>query len=166
MAAPVDPFPNFVPAALADGDQVDARFTTLYNALDRTKVGLDAFSIKNAIVVQGLLSLDAWQSVAFTAGSWSPNSLEFYKDPFGIVRFKPKRYAITNPGINTQVALLPAGYRPGVTSYLGVHNGNGTTGWGYYSLSVSTAGVVSTTAQGLASGTVLDLAFAEFRAEN
>lgn len=173
MAAPVDPFPNFVPAALTDGDQVDARFTALFVALDRSKPsgGLDAASIQDGIVVPGLTVVDPWQALTLGgAGPWSPTTLEFYKDLMGIVRIKPKGYAVFS-GFSvpsgTVIATLPAGYRPGVTSYirfLYVQVGGPSSGYGW--CSVSTAGVI-TQGSPMSATTTFTLAFAgNFRAEN
>lgn len=121
MAAPVDPFPNFVPAALADGDQVDARFTALFTALDRSKVsgGLDAASIKDGIVVPGLTVIDPFQSLA--VAGFSGWSIDFHKDLMGITRIRRKAFvaaggvALTN---GATLFTLPVGYRPGVLSVL------------------------------------------------
>lgn len=143
MAAPVDPFPNFVPAALADGDQVDARFAALYTALDRSKPsgGLDAASIKDGILVQGLTVMDAWQSVSLVFGG----SLEFYKDLLSMVHFKPKTFPLpvaTYPA-GTVLATLPAGFRPGVTSVIHFMQVLSASGLGAGHLYLNTAGQLS-----------------------
>lgn len=144
MAAPVDPFPNFVPHAVADADQVDARFLALFNALDKTKVGLDAASIKNGIVVPALTVVDAYQSVALGNGL-SGFTLEFYKDLMGMVRIKRKPYL---PGATTVTAggtfcTIPSGFRPGILSHGRFEYfipGTGGSNYGWFS--VDTAGVM------------------------
>jgi hypothetical protein len=50
MTAPVDPFPDFQPGAIADANQVDARFKALYDALNGTNPGaLDLVTLSTAL---------------------------------------------------------------------------------------------------------------------
>jgi hypothetical protein len=168
MAAPVNPFPNYVPAALTDGDQIDASFATLYNALDRSKVGLDAASVKDGMLVPALLVIDPWQSVTLGGPTWSPNTLEFYKDSMSIVRIKPKAYVVSGSDVaNAVLATLPAGWRPGVTSYIRYVATNGANGIGTGSMSIDTAGVIRALGTGVGPANPnIRIVGGVFRAEN
>lgn len=144
MPAPTDPFPNFVPHAGALADQVDARFSTLYKALDRGQVGggLDPASIKDGIVVPALTVVDAYQSVALGNGL-AGFTLEFYKDLMGLVRIKRKPYI---PGVAVTVTAggtfctIPSGFRPGILSHGRWEYFNPPTnasGYGWFSIDTS-----------------------------
>lgn len=114
MAAPVNPNSNYVPHTTAVADQVDASFAPLYNALDKTKVGLDAASIQDGMLALGLLVQEAWQSVALVGATWTPATLEFRKDPLGVVRMRGVPHSISaNIGAGVTLTTLPVGYRPG-----------------------------------------------------
>lgn len=52
--APIDPFPDFVNGStVADGDQVDARFKALYDALDKTEQGINDDMIADSAAIDG-----------------------------------------------------------------------------------------------------------------
>jgi hypothetical protein len=53
---PVDPYPDFLPGQAARANEVDARFKKLYDALDKTILGLDATSIKDGVISTALLA--------------------------------------------------------------------------------------------------------------
>jgi hypothetical protein len=173
MAAPVDPYPNFVNNVdIADGDKVDARFSALYGALDKAATGLDENSIKNLAITTALLAAgavtaakieaqQAWQTANFTFGSWNLAGLVYYKDSLGFVHVRGDEVqCITNPGTST-FATFPGGSRPGNTQmFFAIRR---TTG-AHIPIEVTSAGAVRCVTA-LSDGEVYSFAPIGFRAE-
>lgn len=65
----------------------------------------------------------AWQASGFAnpggTGAWS-GSMEYYKDSFGIVRFRGQATMVGVPASPMNILTMPAGYRPGVNQYFAV----------------------------------------------
>lgn len=134
MPVPVDPYPNFVPGALADGDQVDARFLQLYRTLDPSVVGIDSTNIKdggvvtadladlavttaklaaNAVTAAKIEAQQAWQTVAWSAGF--PGNLTYMKDSLGFVHIRGDEHTTTGITAAAGLVTMPANFRPGST---------------------------------------------------
>ena len=122
MPVPVDPYPDFVNGTtVADGDQVDQRFKTLYDMFDPSQTGISEDNLNGASVGTTQLVDHAvtaakievqqpWQVLAVPA----IGNLNYYKDSLGIVHVQAIPY-VTAAAIvaNAGLASFPAGYRPG-----------------------------------------------------
>lgn len=121
MAAPIDPYADFVNGTIPDVDKFDARMKVLFDALDKTKVGLDANSFKTgAFTAVKFATAQAWQTTALSGLTWTaPALLSYYKDQIGMVRLRNEAlpYTGTFPAGTTTIGTMPAGYRPGVKIY-------------------------------------------------
>lgn len=120
MAAPVDPydFQNLV--SIVDAAQVNLRFRRLFDALDKTKVGLDGNSFKDgAFTAAKFVAAEAWQTLALSGGTWNPTTLAYYKDQQGIVRVRSDGILFTGTlSIGATLGTFPAGYRPVAKAYI------------------------------------------------
>lgn len=129
MPAPTDPydFQNLV--TIIDANLVNARFRRLFDALNKAVIGLDATSFKDgAFTAAKFAAAGAWQTIALTGVVWSPVNLSFYKDAMGVVRLRPEAFTtVAEIPASATIGTLPAGYRPGVLSYLTLWNVPGST---------------------------------------
>lgn len=129
MAAPVDPydFQNLV--SIMDAAQVNLRFKRLFDALDKTKIGLDGNSFKDgAFTAAKFLPFPGWSTVGLVNASgltWTaPALLSYYKDASGLVRLRNEKLAFTGTlALGTwTVGTMPVGTRPGVKTYCNITN--------------------------------------------
>lgn len=152
MPAPVDPydFQNLI--TIIDAKLVNARFKRLFDALDKTKIGLDANSFKDGAFTAVKFTHPAWQTVALGGVVWTPANLSFYKDAMGTVRLRPEGFATNvNLANGTTVATMPVGFRPGTLQYINLWLLRQTPMWG----SVDVDGTVKFVGGGPATGGAL-----------
>lgn len=174
MAVPVDPFPDFVNGStVADGDQVDARFKALYDALNPAQAGIDNSMVSPTAAIAGSKLADgsvtaakveaqqAWQTIALAGFT---GNLAYYKDSLGIVHFRGDIQTVgaSNTVSGATLATVPAGYRPSQTVYFTLQRLNISTTATVY---VTGAGVVGTD-PGLIAGGTYSFGQVSFRAEN
>jgi hypothetical protein len=115
---------------------------------------------------------DPWQTVTLGGGvTWTPTTLAFYKDPLGIVRFRADPHSLSaDVLINTTIATLPVGYRPGTTIKCMIIGNRTVVQMG--SLGLTTAGVLSTlegddgSSKGIVSSRGPYSLFGSYKAEN
>lgn len=183
MAAPADPgdfqdAPSLTTPVAApykvDADLYDARFKRLFDALDKSIVGVDAFSVQDAGITPALIEAQpGWSTVALGGGAtWSPSTLSYRKDSIGRVRIQSKIYTLTvaNIAAPATLATLPAGVRPGVKLYFIANKPSNTQVTAHSAISIDTNGVVKLETNTLAietgGGERVMFSHWEYRAEN
>lgn len=122
------------PIEMIRGDAVDH--------IAPTSVGSSQI-VDGSVTTAKFAAQQAWQTLALGAG-WSPGNLSYYKDSLGIVRVRAEVFTTGAVAASATIATLPAGYRPGVTTY-GTLNLFDSPGQAVaaYPLAVTAAGVIS-----------------------
>lgn len=89
------------------------------NAIDATKIldgSVDTAELaSNAVTAAKIEAQEAWHALTLTGGTWSAQSVSYYKDSLGVVRVRGQSTKNDNGpyALNALLATFPVGYRPG-----------------------------------------------------
>lgn len=112
MPVPVDPF-QFAAHVAPRAADMNLRYKRLYDALDVNEVGLDADSFQPQTFEAAHFEQPAWQQLTLGGVSWSPATLDYYRDAAGVVRIRSIPFTTSGTfTVGMTIGTFPAGYRP------------------------------------------------------